>query len=271
MKRNLLSSPRLLEFKKQKRKVFLTKVVASPFIFSALFIGLAYVARIPSSNINAIEILGNKVLDTEILEAAARAEITENYLWFLPKSNVLLYPKSSIKRTLLNKFKRIKEVEVTLKNKQTLQISISERTPSYTWCGNVIPETHINEKCYFLDDAGFIFDQAPYFSGEVYFKFYGSLENFEKLVSLKNTLEAMKLKPVALYTKEDGDVKIFLSTTSESRPEILLTSNADFEKVAENLQTALDTEPLKSNFKNKYSSLEYIDLRFGNKVYYKFR
>ena len=27
---------------------------------------------------------------------------------------------------------------------------------------------------------------------------------------------------------------------------------------------------LKSGFKDKYSTLEYIDLRFGNKVYYKF-
>jgi len=42
------------------------------------------------------------------------------------------------------------------------------------------------------------------------------------------------------------------------------------QNIKENLDTALNTEPLKSDFKKKYSSLEYIDLRFGNKVYSKF-
>jgi nucleoside-diphosphate-sugar epimerase len=39
----------------------------------------------------------------------------------------------------------------------------------------------------------------------------------------------------------------------------------------ENLDAAIDTEPLKSKLKNKFSSLEYIDLRYGNKVYDKFK
>ena len=46
---------------------------------------------------------------------------------------------------------------------------------------------------------------------------------------------------------------------------------SDFQKIAENLQAALATEPLRSDFKNKYSSLLYLDLRYGNKVYFKFK
>ncbi|KKQ46157.1 MAG: hypothetical protein US65_C0044G0007 [Candidatus Yanofskybacteria bacterium GW2011_GWC2_37_9] len=82
----------------------------------------------------------------------------------------------------------------------------------------------------------------------------------------------MKLKPIALYQEDNGDIKFFLSRENSSfmGPEIILKINSDFQKVAENLETALNTEPLQSNFKNKYSSLLYIDLRFGNKVYYKF-
>jgi hypothetical protein len=54
-------------------------------------------------------------------------------------------------------------------------------------------------------------------------------------------------------------------------PEIIFKIDSDFQKIAENLQAAITTEPLQTDFKNKYSSLLYIDLRFGNKVYYKFR
>jgi hypothetical protein len=129
------------------------------------------------------------------------------------------------------------------------------------------------EKCYFMDESGFVFDEAPYFSGEVYFKFYGQMEDFHKLVSFKEIVENMKLDPVAISVEENGDVKVLLSSrnSSETGPEIILKIDSDFQKVAENLQTALGTEPLHTNFKNKYSSLEYIDLRFGNKVYYRFR
>ena len=83
----------------------------------------------------------------------------------------------------------------------------------------------------------------------------------------------MGFKLVSLYILDNGDIKIFLSNSDKTLigPYITLKADSDFQKVAENLQTALSTEPLQSNFKNKYSSLEYIDLRFGNKVVYKFK
>ncbi len=83
----------------------------------------------------------------------------------------------------------------------------------------------------------------------------------------------MGLKPAGLYMEENGDIKIFLSSVDSllNGPEIIFKIDSDLKIVAENLQVALNTEPLQSNFKNKYSSLLYIDLRFGNKVYYKFR
>ncbi len=75
----------------------------------------------------------------------------------------------------------------------------------------------------------------------------------------------------AIYVTVDGEVRILLPARGDGRnPEIILKADADFNKVAENLQAALDTEPLLSKFKTQYSSLQYIDLRFGNKVYYKF-
>ena len=135
--------------------------------------------------------------------------------------------------------------------------------------------------CYFMDENGYIFDLAPYFSGEVYFKFYGvpdvgsyfSKQNFQQLISFKDTLIDFGLKPIMLYITNDGNVEIFLFSGNPSTigPEIILKTESNFQNVAENLETALTTEPLQSDFKNKYSTLQYIDLRFGNKVYYKFK
>ncbi len=277
MKKNILNSPRLLELKRSRRKIFLGKILLSIISIFLVLTCLAYISRISSLNISEIEIIGNKMVDTEKIKAVAQQEIAGNYLWFFPKTNILIYPKNNIKNELSEKFKRLKEIRLAIKDKKILEIGVVERTALYIWCGSFPPENENSEKpkCSFWDETGYAFDDAPYFSGEVYFKFYGASfpkENFDKLITLKNKLETMGLKPSALYKIENGDIKIFLvSRNASSEPEIIFKADSDYQKLAENLELALSTEPLKSNFKNKYSSLEYIDLRFGNKVYFKFR
>jgi hypothetical protein len=176
-----------------------------------------------------------------------------------------------------------------------IEMGINEREPLATWCGESFDPTFISteniseentEKCYFIDKEGYLFAEAPYFSTGVYAKYYGKIEGagdtvgstfasniFPRFLSLKNSLIAIGLKPVIFYEKENGDTYIYLAskTTDKYGPEIRVKNESNFEKVAENLEAALTTEPLKTEFKNKYSSLLYIDLRFGNKVYYKFQ
>ena len=291
MKRNVLNSPRLLELKKKRLKIFLNKIFLSLVALLVIFASLAYISRLKQLNINEVEIIGNKTEDKEIIETTVKKEITGNYSWFFPKTNIFFYPKDNIKKDLFNQFNRLKSISLSVKNKM-LKVALTERTALYTWCGIEFPEALLvesstskasgkEEKCYFMDEAGYIFDEAPYFSGDVYFKFYGlanfgtyfSKENFRQLIYFKDTLLGIGLKPVSLYILDNGDIKVFLSNSNKAptEPYIALKAGSNFQKVAENLEIALSAEPLQSNFKNKYSSLLYIDLRFGNKVYYKFK
>ncbi|MFA6257425.1 MAG: hypothetical protein WC671_00220 [Candidatus Paceibacterota bacterium] len=279
MKKNVLNSPGLLELKKRRQRVFLNKIFIFLLGVLVIFLLLAFLSRLQSVNISKVEILGNKVLDTETLNNAIQEQIAGKYLWIFPKTNIFLYPKNNIEKELLNEFKRIKDISLAPKNNRTLEVSLAEREAKYTWCG-VVPVSGAEEQCYFVDENGYVFDEAPYFSGNVYFKFYGaqsesyfSKQNFKQLIIFKDTLIGFGLKPVALYATNDGDIEIFLlgGNPLTVAPKIILRADADFQNVAENLQAALDTEPLKSKFKNKYSTLQYIDLRFGNKVYDKFQ
>lgn len=269
-KRNVLSSPHLSELKKRRRRVFQNKILFYVLAFFAISVLLVYLSRLDRLNINQVKISGNKVTSADMIEAIVKQTISGNYLLLFPKTNIFYYPKDKIKNELYNKFKRLEEINFSIENKKTLEVSVTERTALYTWCGE---KMELEEKCYFMDENGFVFDEAPYFSGEVYFKFYGLMQNFSKLILFKKTLENLELKPVALYVKDDGDVEVFLSrdVLSAIGPKLIFNINADFQNIAENLKSALTTEPLKSEFKNKYSTLLYIDLRFGNKVYYKFQ
>ena len=150
----------------------------------------------------------------------------------------------------------------------------------------VLRDSINDNKCYFLDSDGYIFDKAPYFSGDVYFKFYGdsllSNENpsgsylmkdkFSKIIEFKNSIEKMNLKPTSFYLNENGEEGNFsLFGEPGISPKIIFKVDGDYEKLAENLQAAISVDPLKTNLKTKSSSLLYLDLRFGNKVYYKFK
>lgn len=276
-----------MELKRERRRAVLNKILAAVSGLVAIFLLLAYLSRFNSLNIAGVEVSGNKIVDTEMIREAAGEQIAGKYLWLFPKTNILIYPENNIRKNLQNKFQRLKDINLSVSNDKILQVSVMERAASYIWCGTNLPSADTGSpKCYFMDADGYIFDEAPYFSGEVYFKFYGGTsinaespfgsyffqKNFRQLMSFKDTLIAVGLKPVALYAAADGDLQIFLSggKTPAAEPKILLRADADLQNAAENLQAALNTEPLLSKFKNKYSKLEYIDLRFGNKVYDKF-
>jgi len=285
MKKSVLNSPRLLGLKKKKHKILRKKIYFLVFLAILILVGLSFLTKWEELNINNIQISGNKIIETKMIEEMVKEKIAGNYFWVFSKTNFIIYPQHQIEKELKNKFKRIKEVFVNERNIKTLEVSILERIALYIWCGTTLPESNNfgtqlqnGEKCYFMDDSGYIFDEAPYFSGEVYLKFYGKTgsyffePNFAKLISFKEALEKIGIKPVIFFVEDTGDIKVFLSsTTAQLGPFINLKADADFDQIVENLQSVLTTEPLQTEFKTKYSSLLYIDLRFGNKVYYKFK
>jgi cell division septal protein FtsQ len=287
MKNRVLSSPRLDELRRKRKKLFWRKVFILVSLFILVFVGLVYGSRNQKINITSIEVAGNKIIDTEIIKNIATEKMTGNYLYFFPKTNFLLYPNRGIKNTLSTEYRRFKNVSIKLENLTTILITVDEREAKYTWCGGEMPNNDDNIKCYFLDRDGYIFDESPYFSQDVYVRFYGkngvNIDNpigssfapniFEQLAIFEDSIKKMNLRPKAFLLSEDGDVKMFLpkKETMTTTPEVIFKAEANFEKVAENLQSALTTEPLQTEFRDKYISLLYIDLRFDNKVYYKFK
>jgi hypothetical protein len=282
-KKDILSSPRLRELKKQRRKALTNKVMVFCIIGIVLLSGLTYFSRSSKFRIEDIQVTGNKIVESDAIKNIILNDLAGYYLWLFPKSNFLIYPQDKIAADLASNFKRLDDIKIDAKGSTKLEVSLNEREGKYLWCGEDISDKA--DDCYFMDQSGYLFDKAPFFSGNVYFKFFGNLDgqsenktgeyfmpgNFGSILAFKSTLANIGVKPAALLTKPDGDMEFYLSSSLKAGPKIALRKDADLEKVSENLQAALDTEPLTTDFKKKFSNLEYIDLRFGNKVYYKFK
>lgn len=282
IRNNVLYSPKVSELRKKKRQILLRKIGIFSFLFIILVVSLSFLSRIKKINIDIqnIEVSGNNVIDTEEVQKIAKRDLSGKYLFLFPRTNYFISPERKIKIDLLENFKRFSNVELSVKDARLLSIKVVEREGKYLWCGENPPVSNEEGVCYFLDESGFIFDKAPFFSNGVYFKYYGTLgedvfepignyflpQNFRKTVSLNQLLISMKLSPLYFFQNESGYMNIVLPNGAK----IIFKPDADFEKLAENLEALFSTEPFKTDFVKKYTSLLYIDLRFGNKVYYKF-
>ncbi len=281
-RKDVLKSPRLSELKKRRRNALISKIALVLITAGIIFSAMIFFSRIESMNISEVKVSGNKIVEAELITKTVEENLAGYYLWFFPKSNFIFFPKDKIKEDLSLSFKRLKDISVDFEGRDTLLISVSEREGKYIWCGAELPEGDLkpeDQPCYFMDETGYIFDEAPYFSGDVYFRFFGSEsgayfepEVFSKLSLFREVLSDLGMKPVSLFAKPDGDIEIFLSSNRlpPNSQKVIFKKDFDFEKTVENLEASMDTDPLKSDFKNTYNTLQYIDLRFGNKVYFKF-
>lgn len=285
-KKHILNSRRVLEDKNARQK----KRKKTFFIFLCYFLVIFFVSvalsRYEKFRIVNIEIKGNSVIDSDDILKNISTSIGGYHFFVFPKNNIALIPENEIIKNLENEFSRLTDIKVELKTGNILFVSMLERTGSYIWCGEnfVTGISLADTKCYFTDKIGFVFDEAPYFAGDVYFRFFGILsekgktngyfakENFNNYILLKNEIENMNLRPIALLHKDNGETEFYLKHTNEipNTPKIIFNQKDDIKKTVENLKSALNAEPLKTDIVKKYEKLLYIDLRFGNKVYFKF-
>lgn len=71
--------------------------------------------------------------------------------------------------------------------------------------------------------------------------------------------------------EENGDQKIYIKDTKNDSGYIYVNTKDDPEFVWNTFASAILADPIKSKLEKELLNLEYIDLRFGNKVFFKFK
>lgn len=285
--RDLPVSKRVLDMKKASRKKRVRILVLSFTLFFSCFGALSYFSFNQKVTLSNIEINGTHIIDVDDIEKVVRENLAGRYFYIFSKSNFLIYPKNKIYNNLKKDFPRIEELSVSKKGFRTLEIKIKERTGVYLYCGQDVPlvSNNIGDNCYFVNKDGFVFDKAPYFSGNVYFKYYLSLsgegsplgkqlftqEKFSELTTFIDSLLTLSFEPTYMIVDEYGFYTIYLDHKPLSTsPKILLKNTNDLKIVFDNISSSMKKKEFSDEINQKYDRLEYIDLRFKNKVLYKF-
>ncbi|HDH04001.1 MAG TPA: FtsQ-type POTRA domain-containing protein [Candidatus Campbellbacteria bacterium] len=278
VKKDILASSRKL---RRKRIALRTGVLVIVALFlCAGFVGLFYIQKFRIQKVSA---KGNYALNKKEIIENISDSLNGKYFGIFPRDNIFIIPKEEIKSNLLAAFPRVKSVFLNRDFPNSLFVEIKERKPAALFCENnesalpALPNqgeptdksTYRQGKCSFVGEDGFIFGKAALFSGNVYLKFYREGGgNGKTITQLKNLMEFVKLA-----SKENIKITKIILAGEELRKfytsegwYILLNNNNDTQITFENLKLALENK-IKEN--RKY--LDYIDLRFGNKVYYKFK
>lgn len=289
--REVITSPRNIDLKRKRK----TERIRRSVLFSLLILtcvgALAYFSAHPRVTLSAIEVSGAEIIDTPDIEAVVQETLSGRYGYLFSRANAFIYPHDTLYARLIDSFPRIETLAIERTSTTSLRITITEREGVYLYCGTQpILDTENEEVCYFVNSDGYIFDRAPYFSGDVYFKFYREIKEeasslfvppqgmyvfspdvFHRMIRFIDGVRTNGLEPRYLVVEADDTYALVLAHLSGATvPRMLFRDDTDLDSILENLTLAIGKTEFATEVKTRYSTLLYIDLRFKNKVLYKF-
>lgn len=217
--------------------------------------------------VSDVTVSGAKQLAPESLTDSVHARLSSGNFELFSRKNIFLYPKRSIEAGLSQEFPRIKTVEVARESllASALVVLVEERAPYASWC--------TDSACFVLDSRGFIFAEKTE-TPEREYVFYGGLVatkspigqvflegRLHGVISLMDALKNAGYPPQSFAVRSETDFAITLA----SGQQLLGSFEQSNDVFLRNLTTTLESESLQG----KFETLQYIDLRFGNRVYYK--
>ncbi len=274
MARVALPQSKIRQRRKQRRIRIALFGFASFIFLAGAVVGASWLGAV---RISEVRVEGVALASKEDVASFVRTELEGRTLLVFPKNSVFLYPQDELVEKLQAAFPALHSVRIRAQvpsSFHTLVVSVAERTPHALWCGTTEPAD-----CSFVDNGGVVYAAAPQFSDAVYVRYVGKTEALEdgtypaqfttpgQFASLSALVTALQgdVGPIDVVSVEDTEdvIVAFLNGFS-----LFFSLKDDGGDVFERFTIARGTEPLKGR---SLSDFQYLDLRFGDKLYYKLK
>lgn len=300
-RRKKICYPTFATFQKEKpRKKAREKINWKIWLWGGFFIlilgGIVYLAFwAPFFKIKEIKVSGNNFVSAAGIEEVVRALGRQKFLKIIPQDTLFALSGKKIENKILTGFPALREVKVKKIPFDKIEISVKERESTAIWCQTKAEPISAStpsafatstaavqkkpppqsEQCFFIDEEGIAFRQAPEISGTLAATFYGSSAQApvlgNQVVASSTIAFAQQLKKAA---REIGlEMTAFLCEEEVSQDLSVLTSEGwwiyfDVNRSAKAQMNVLDSL-LNEEIKDKRADLQYVDLRIANRIYYK--
>ncbi len=235
---------------------------------------IVFLIRLPRVQVKNIEVNGTNVAYPGDVSEFVQNQLRGNKLFILPKTSIFLIPTHTLEKDIAAAFPRFQTVTINRKNFSTISVNVTEYQGVYLWCVD-------SDTCYFMDQNGMAFAPAPYFSGDAYPKiFNGTLQQipFQAvtagqlaiIATLMSHVPSLGIEPSEFHFDSAHQLRMtFIHNGQQSM--LLFDPTSSINDAITALFTGLRTDPLASKFRDANRVLQYIDLRFSDRVVYKFQ
>ncbi len=210
---------------------------------------------------------GNKFVSSKKVAEIVSDVVGRRFLMLVDRNNFLLIPKSVIASKIEEEL-AVQRAVVKIVDINQLDVEIIEYKPWATWC---------RDECFFVNEKGVAF--APkddsmngslislvgtHNEESLLGQNYTDSETFEKFATVQRLLLQLDVT-VSQISTEDFETFQF---QTKAGPYLLIDKHDDPVEVINNLKTTLDQESIHDI---QFGNIEYFDLRFEDKTFYKIK
>lgn len=253
---------------RKRRKRYAGGALVVLLIGAALY-GIHWVSYLPQYTIQTINVSGTAALTQDDIRGRIE-QYYDSQRGFVSPRSIFRYHGAGVVQLLQTDILHIAHASVSHPSllSTELDVTIVERTPFARWCAS-------DTQCFLIDQTGFIFAaddgsaQPPeplVFSGGVSdpnnpLGHYVAVARFPSALSLARALGQAGFAPHDISIDSDTDLTVRLQNSFA----VHASFGADPNALVRDLKLILASDPLKGH----ESDIEYIDLRFGNRIFYK--
>ena len=268
-----MSNQRYVSDTLKKKKKTVRKIKAYLFLLAcALAVtGVVFLLRLSAIQITEVTIEGNGFVSTQEIQDKTDRILGSSYLFVIPKSNVFLFSRGEL-ASRIKENPAVIDVRIDKDLFHTLNISITEQEKEAIYC-----TSFDRSECYYINGDGYLYSRTPadlqldqeivvYLEGEqkklrdtvLDTELYSNVMGFVKSSARYGLITAN------VYVRSNGVIEF----NTQPGARLLVSRFDDFASGFSNLIALFDQNVIA---KEQLAIIDYIDLRFGNKVFYKNR
>ncbi|MBI3442986.1 MAG: hypothetical protein HY007_04415 [Candidatus Sungbacteria bacterium] len=272
----ILYTPRQHKRKQKKfskKKLYIVRAFVGFVAFLAVCISMV---RLSYFQLQKITVNGNGTeQDAHELETAIQNALSGNYALVIPKRFIFGVSAQYLAERLAAVLPRFETITVARQFPHAISVSYTKRTFFALLCnGAAQSDTH---SCGYIDHTGFVYEDAPEASGSLIVKITSDLSEVKvgtRAIDESTTrqmalfggglqrIAGLRLTAYGLDSKAPDEFRMRVAEGFT----LIVQKDGNPETVLHILRTVLDQE-----IKDKKPQIDYIDLRLGNKVFYKFK
>lgn len=240
--------------------------------------------------VNDINVVGQTSADPSAIEKFVNDRLSGYYIGVVPKDNIFFVYKNNLAEYVKGQFPGLAEVLADWPDLNTLSFRVADRESKILWCNSGVASS--TKQCYYLSPEGEAYQKAPSFSDSLFIELHGSqalkkmgsrvidpksltrakifLNFFKSSMSLWPE-NGLKLRYAEIYAQNDFRIVMNKAGDPSWQGRVLFNTENTMDNTITNLNSVLKNDGFRNDWQSAEGKLDYLDLRFPTKVFYRFK